>query len=182
MGSGCYLCEQHYGTITGQVNGDAVGACKLCGVFSCLAHGIRNPNRPAYVCGCCVPNLLSVAAVSHLGHADTSPPPSPGDHDALPDTPSALSQWALSISAVDDVIGDFADDHWGWMHTDMAYLAKFLVGSEAPAELRTFARPDTSQARHLMAAAVAFATKLNLPLHEMNPVLQRVAQAVTRHA
>ena len=48
MGASCYLCERRYDTINGQIGGDAVGACKLCGVFACLAHGMRNANDPAF--------------------------------------------------------------------------------------------------------------------------------------
>jgi len=188
MSAACYLCELNYDTITGQSRGDAVGTCKLCGVLACLAHGMRNPNRPAYVCGCCVPNLLAAAAVRILGQGDSSVPRSPispsapGDHDALPDPPSGFSEWALTIGAVDDVIGDLADDHWAWLHEDIAYLSKFLAAGDAPTALRAFAHPDAEPARVLMAAAVAIATKLNLPAHEMSPALQPVAQLVQLNA
>lgn len=182
MGAGCYLCELNYGTITGRSNGDAVGACKLCGVLACLAHGMRNANRPAYVCGCCVPNLLAVAAVQHLGAEGSSPERPPGDSEPSPDTPSEFTQWALEIRSVDDVIADPTDDRWAWIREDMEYLEKLLVDPEAPALLRAFARPDAYQARALMAAAAAIATKVALPPHEMIPVLQQVAQAVKRYA
>jgi hypothetical protein len=178
MGASCYLCEQNYGTITGKDRADAVGACKLCGVLACLAHGIRNPNRPAYVCGCCVPNLLAVAAVKRSGSGESPTRTPPSDTEPSPDAPSGFSQWAREISKVEDVIGDLADEHWAWLRDDMEYLSRLFVNPRAPAALRAYARSDADQARALMAAAAAIATKMNLPAHEMIPVLQQVAQSV----
>ena len=182
MSAGCYLCEMNYAALTGRNIGDAVGACNLCGVLACLAHGMRDANRPAYVCGCCVPNLLAAAAVRLLDPVEMDPQTSPGDLQQLPDTPSRFSQWALDIDKVDDVIGDLADDRWAWIQQDMEYLLKLLVSPEAPAALRAFARPGADQARDLITAAAAIATKLNLPSHEMSPVLRQVAQGVRRYA
>lgn len=182
MGAGCYLCEHQYGAIPEQDNGDAVGACKLCGVLACLAHGMRNPNRPAYVCGCCVPNLLAVAAVTRLGAGDAPPPTSPSDSEPPPTPPSDFSHWAADISNVDDVIADFANDSWAEIHHDIEYLSTFLADPAMPAALRAFAGSDAGQARALMAAAAAIASKLDLPPQEMNPVLRQVVQAVRRYA
>jgi hypothetical protein len=182
MGADCYLCELSYDAIPEHSKGDAVGACKLCGVLACLAHGQRDANRPAFVCGCCLPNLLAAAAVKQLGGGDSPPQTSPDDHEPPPDTPSDFSQWALNISNVDDVIGDFADDRWAWLHEDIKFLSTLLVDQTMPAALRGFAQPDAGRARALMAAAAAIAIKLSLPSHEMIPVLQHVAQAVKRYA
>lgn len=184
MGASCYLCERRYDTINGQNKGDAVGACKLCGVLACLAHGMRNASDPAYVCGCCVPNLLTVAAVWHLRGGDTPPRPSPGDQNPSPVNPSGFTQWAPKISKLDDVITDIADDQWAWIHRDIEYLLTLIVDREAPVALRMFAGPDASVARTLIAAAIAIATRLNLPSHEMLPVLQQAmtAAVVNRYA
>lgn len=175
MGAGCYLCEKKYDPIPGNRIGDAVGACKLCGVLACLAHGMRSASRPAYICGCCVPNLLAVAAVKHLGTGDSPLQPSPSGDKPSPDTPSGFSQWAIDISKVDDVISDLAHDRWKWLRDDTEYLSRLLgqPGSKVSAVL-AFARPDADQARDLMAAAAAFATHLRLPPDEMILVLQQV--------
>lgn len=177
MGASCYLCERSYNTINGQRTGDAVGACKLCGVLACLAHGSRNANDPAFVCGCCMPNLLTVAAAWHLGEGDTPPAPSPNDRQTSPRSPSGFAQMAPRISKLDDVIPDIAGDQWAWIHNDIEYLLKLLADREAPAALRAFAEPDAIVARTLMAAAIAIATKLNLPSDEMHPMLQQAMQA-----
>ena len=176
MGASCYLCERRYDTINGQSRGDAVGACKLCGVLACLAHGMRNANDPAFVCGCCVPTLLTVAALWHLRGGDTPPRHSPDDGQASPKSPSGFTQLAPGISKLDDVITDIADDQWAWIHNDIEYLLKLLADREAPAALRAFAEPDAIVARTLMAAAIAIATKLNLPSNEMHPMLQQAMQ------
>lgn len=183
MGASCYLCERRYDTINGQSQGDAVGACKLCGVFACLAHGMRNANDPAYVCGCCVPNLLTVAALWHLRGGDPPPQGSPGDRQPSPESPSGFAQWAPRISKLDDVITDIADDQWAWIHEDIEYLLKLIVDREAPAALRAFAGPEASVARNLMAAAIAIATKLDMPSHEMLATLQQamLAAVVNRY-
>jgi hypothetical protein len=177
MGANCYLCERSYDTINGQSPGDAVGACKLCGVFACLAHGMRNANDPAYVCGCCLPNLLTVAALWHLRSGGVSPQGSPGDRQPSPESPSGFAQWAPRISKLDDVITDIADEQWAEIHQYIEYLLKLLVDRDGPTALRAFAGPDAVVARNLMAAAIAIATKWNLPSHEMHPMLQQAMQA-----
>jgi hypothetical protein len=182
MGAGCYLCELNYGTIPGKSAGDAVGACKLCGVLACLAHAIRNASRPAYTCGVCVPNLLAAAAVRNLGAGGTPPRPVSGGDDPSPDAPSSYARWALDVDDIEDVIGSLADDRWAWMRDDVEYLQKLLVDPYAPASLRAFAHPGADRARTLMAAAAAFATHLRLPPHELLPELQQVAVDVKRHA
>lgn len=183
MGASCYLCERRYDIINGQSPGDAVGACKLCGVLACLGHGMRNANDPAFVCGCCVPNLLTVAAAWHLRGGDTPPQTSPDDRQPSPKNPSGFAQLAPRISKLDDLITDIADDQWAWIHSDIEYLQKLLVDREAPAALRMFAAPDAVVARALMAAAIAIATRLKMPSHEMLPMLQQAMQAavVNRH-
>lgn len=181
MGAGCYLCALNYGGIPGQSTGDAVGACKLCGVLACLAHGLRNANRPAWICGCCAPNLLATAAIKHLGAGGSPPQPATGDDGTSPNAPSGYSQWALDINEIDDVIGSLADERWAWMQQDVAYLSRLLAEPETPEALRAFARHGADRARTLMAAAAALATQLRLPPEEMIPALQHVAQNVKRH-
>jgi len=182
MGAGCYLCELNYGTMPGKSAGDAAGACKLCGVLACLGHAIRDANRPAYLCGCCVPNLLAAAALNQLRAGDLPPDiaPPPADDEPSPDMPSGYAQWAVDISEVNDAINDLADDRWTWLRADMSYLSKLLEDADAkgPEEVRMFAHPEARRARSLMGAAAAFAVQLNLPPYELTPVLQVVAQDV----
>lgn len=180
MGAACYLCELKYGSIPGQSPGDAVGACKLCGVLACLAHGMRDKSRPAYVCGCCVVGLLTVAAGKKSGGAGAPPVRPPDDNGPSTDLPSGFSLWARDIDDVEDVIDDLADERWTWMRNDAAYLSGLLAGPDTPADLRAYARPGAAKARSLMAAAVALATQLNLPEHELLPALQRVVLEVRR--
>lgn len=179
MGAACYLCELNYGTIPDHGRGDAVGACKLCGVLACLAHGVRNKSRPAYICGCCAPNLLTAAA--HKAGGAAAPPARPPDAgDPAGDLPSGFAIWARDIEDVSDVITDLADDHWAWLRDDMDYLSRLLAGTELPADLRAYARPEAARARVLMAAAAALAVRLELPERELLPELQRVALEVRR--
>ena len=184
MGASCYLCERRYDTINGQNKGDAVGACKLCGVLAWSSARHAQCERPRLRLRGCVPNLLTVAAVWHLRGGDTPPTPSPGDQNPSPVNPSGFTQWAPKISKLDDVITDIADDQWAWIHRDIEYLVKLIVDREAPVALRMFAGPDASVARTLIAAAIAIATRLNLPSHEMLPVLQQAmtAAVVNRYA
>lgn len=163
MAASCYLCEQGYDTIPERSTGDAVGACKLCGVLACLGHGMRNPNRPAYVCGCCVPNLLAAAAVHRVDPARV---------------PSDLAAWARDVVTVQDVIVDFDGDHWGGVRNRMESLLRIFARRDMADALQMFeqARPDASMS--LLAAATAIAVTLNLPQDELLPVLRGVTQAV----
>jgi hypothetical protein len=180
MGAACYLCELKYGLIPGQSAGDALGACKLCGVLACLAHGMRDKSRPAYVCGCCVVGLLTVAAGKTSGGVGAPPPSPPDDSNPSTDQPSGFSIWAQSLHDVEDVISDLADERWTWMRDDAAYLSKLLAGPDTPDDLKAYAQPGAAKARSLMAAAVALAIQLNLPEHELLPSLQRVVLEVRR--
>ncbi|WP_297649471.1 hypothetical protein [Hydrogenophaga sp.] len=184
MGAACYLCEHQYGLIPGQSAGDAVGACKLCGVLACLAHGMRDKSRPAYVCGCCVVGLLTVAAGKTSGGAGDSPAgPGPGagdDRDPTEGTPSGFAIWAQGIEDVEDLIGDLAEERWTWLRHDATYLSELLAGPDTPASLKAYARPGAARARALMGAAAALATQLNLPESELAPALQHVVQEVRR--
>ncbi len=178
MGAGCYLCESGYGYIPDTAPGDAVGACKLCGVLACLAHGVRNKSRPAYVCGCCVPNLLAAAAALTLPMnppGGVPPPTGQTDHGEPPgDQPSSFVRWTREVNQADDVIGDLAEPRWEQLRDRMAYFSRWLAGAEAPAILRGYSHPGAEQARILMAAAIAFASELELPGHELLPALQEV--------
>ena len=178
MSASCYLCELNFGVLTKYSQGDAVGACKLCGVLACLAHGIRDKNRPAYVCGVCIPNLLAVAARNRLGTGEGPPEIAPIPDEPAPEAPSGFVQWASTIESVSDVISDFDDDHWASIRKDMTYLSRLLASREAPPALRAFARPDADQARELMAAAAALATQLNLPPDEMIAALEQAVASV----
>jgi hypothetical protein len=180
MGAACYLCELKYGSIPGQSPGDAVGACKLCGVLACLAHGMRDKSRPAYVCGCCVVGLLTVAAGKTSGGAGAPPARPPDDSGPSTDQLSGFSIWAQGVHDIEDVIGDWADERWAEVRDDAAYLSRLLAGPAAPKDLKAYARPGAAQARSLMAAAVALATQLDLTEQDLLPLLQRVVLEVRR--
>ena len=172
MGAGCYLCEMRYGTIPGHEAGDAVGACKQCSVFACLAHGYRNGSKPAYICGCCLPNLLTTAAIKQVGIGGGPSKPSPGG-PSTGDTPSYTDP-AIDITELADAIGNLQDDRWSWLNKDVEFLTRALAEPAAPELLRGFTNPNAARARELMAAAVAIAHQLRLPAHELLPPLQAV--------
>lgn len=180
MGAACYLCEHQYGLIPGQSPGDAVGACKLCGVLACLAHGMRDKSRPAYVCGCCVVGLLAAAAGKTAGGKGDAPAGPRDDRDPTAGGPSGFALWAREVEEVEDVIDDLAGERWTWLRDDAAYLSQLLAGPETPVSLRGYARPGATRSRALMGAAAAFATQLNLPESELAPSLRLVVQEVRR--
>jgi len=183
MSAGCYLCELNFGVIPDQSQGEAVGSCKLCGVLACLAHGYRNADRPAYICGVCLPNLLTVAAVRKLPKGDDPPTRASSDDAPEPEPTgdSGFAAWAGEIDEVEDVIGDFAGDRWLSIRNDVSYLVGFLARSEATI-LPAFSEANAIQSRTLMATAVAIATHERLPEHEMIPMLRRATVAVHRYA
>jgi hypothetical protein len=170
MGAACYLCEMNYGTIPGHSPGDAVGACKLCGALACLAHGLRNGSRPAYICGCCLPNLLIAAATRQTGGKAAAPPADDPGPSSYP--PAGYTAWARDIDEVADVLGDPADDRWAWMRSDVEFLSRPFDAAEVPEELRGYARPGAAAARQLLGTAMALAVALRLPEHELLPALQ----------
>lgn len=191
MGASCYLCSfSNYGVLPGQSPGDAVGACKTCGILVCLGHGIHNPSDPSFKCGICIPNLLAAAASRKQGPGGT-PPSSPETEDQpLPDRPLGYSRWAAEINEVEDVIPDLASDRWSSIRNDIEYLSRSLESDGALTEYLSrslesdgaptsneFAGPDARQARALMAAAIAIAAHLNLPEHDLTPVLRRFTAA-----
>lgn len=167
MAASCYLCAKRCDEIPGQVAGDAVGVCKYCGVLACLAHGWRNGNAPAYVCGVCVPTLLTAAATRRLGPDVASPD---------------LDQWARNVDVVSDVVPDFDGDHWASVRGDAAFLAGQLDKRGAPEALQTLGSRMNLRERQLMAAAIAIAVRLRLPAGDMTPTLREVVTAMRRHA
>jgi hypothetical protein len=87
------------------------------------------------------------------------------------------AQWALRINDPRDVIDDYDGDRWASVREDADYLARALSTPEVPRQLRVFAGAGLERARVLMGAALAVATKLSLPMEEMIPQLQVVADA-----
>lgn len=182
MGAGCYLCELNMAVFPSTQAGDAVGACKLCGVLACSGHAQRNRNLPAYHCGICKPNVLAAAAVRQAPAAPPAipppppPPPTGGTRVAGTPTDAGYAQWAATIDDVTDVIDDFDSERWQALHADVDYLEGYLDSTDMPRELRVFGH--SRKARRLMATAAALATQLNMPVSEMTPVLALVAEAV----
>ena len=178
MTASCYLCVKGgYGTLPDTSPGDAVGACKLCGVLACLGHGQRDGGQPAYICGICLANLLAAASTKQIPTAPPKIPPRPPDGEKKPEpaTTMGYAQWAALIDDPRDVIDDYDEQRWAAVRKDVDYLAGALSSSDLPQELRVFAGAELGRARVLMGAAVAIATKLSLPLEEMIPQLQQVA-------
>ena len=186
MTASCYLCEKGgHETLPDTSVGDAVGACKLCGVLACLGHGQRDGGQPAYICGICLANLLAVASTKKISTAppttptlpsDGKPPqPSGGDQTSEPAPITGYALWAAGINGPRDVIDDYEEPRWASVRNDADYLARALSGSDLPQELRVFAGAELAQARVLMGAALAVATKLSLAPEEMIPQLQQVA-------
>ena len=167
MAAGCYLCERRYAEIPGQAAGDAVGACKLCGVLACLAHGRRDPNRPAYICGCCIPNLLAAAAMRRVD-PDRAPPD--------------MSPWARDVDTIKDVLSDFDGEHWSTVRSDIAFLSNQFDNREAPEALQSAGGAMNLRERQLMASAIAIAVRLGLPADELAPTLQLLTTEMRRHA
>jgi hypothetical protein len=182
MSAGCYLCELKLGTIPLEEAGDAVGGCRLCGVFACRGHAIRDPKYPRFVCGVCLPNLLAAAAAKVAGTGGGSPKtvgPRPPDGKQPPGM-AAYDEFAGDIQSVEDVISDFGADRWKAIRNDVDYLARFVTQSDA-AIFRPFARVVTSQAALLMAAAIALATYLRLPEEQLIPALRESVMAARQH-
>ena len=176
MGAVCYLCELNYGVIPGQTAGDAAGACKLCGVLACRGHGVRNASKPAYICGCCLPNLLASAALRQAGGAAPLPP---RDTPAPQDGASGYGAWAVGLHEVADVLGDPEATRWAWMREDVNYLARPFDANGVPEGMRAFAKPQAGEARRLLATAITLAVALRLPEDELLPIL-RVALEMNR--
>ena len=178
MTASCYLCEKGgHETLPDTSVGDAVGACKLCGVLACLGHGLRDGGQPAFICGICLANLLAAASTKKISTAPPKTPtrPSDGDQKPEPATTTGYAQWAAVINDPRDIIDDYDEQRWASVRNDADYLAGALSSSDLPRELRVFAGAELAQARVLMGAAVAIATKLSLPPEEMIPQLQQVA-------
>lgn len=165
MAAGCYLCQKQYSEIPGQAAGDAVGSCKLCGVLACLAHGRRDPNRPAYICGCCVPNLLAAAATRRV------------DPDRVPPD---MDPWARDVDMVKDVVPDFDGEDWSAVRTDIEFLSNQLSRA-APKALRPLVGAMNLREQQLMAAAIAIAVRLRLHADELIPTLQLLTAEVLQH-
>ncbi|HXE78525.1 MAG TPA: hypothetical protein VN614_09800 [Rhodanobacter sp.] len=162
MAADCYLCQKRYSEIPGQAAGDAVGSCKLCGVLACLAHGRRDPNRPAYICGCCVPNLLAAAATRRVDP----------DH-----APPDMDPWARDVETVKDVLPDFDGDDWSAVRSDVEFLSSQL-GRSAPKALQSLVGAMDSREQQLLAAAIAIAVRLQLHADELIPTLQLLTASV----
>ncbi|WP_411833413.1 hypothetical protein [Pseudoxanthomonas mexicana] len=132
-----------------------------------------------------MPNLLAAAAALALpaDQAGGAPPPAgqPDQGEPPGDQPSNFVRWSREVNQVDDVIGDLAEPRWEQLRGHMAYFSQQLAGAEVPVALRGYAYPDAEQARILMAAAIAFASELELPGHELLPALQEVLRHV-QHA
>lgn len=162
MAADCYLCQKRYAEMPGQAAGDAVGSCKLCGVFACLAHGRRDPNRPAYICGCCMPNLLAVAATRRVdpGHA-----------------PPDMDPWARDVETITDVLPDFDGEEWSVLRPDIEFLSNQLSRA-APKSLQPLVRAMDSREQRLLAAAIAIAVRLQLHADELIPTLQLLTASV----
>lgn len=162
MAADCYLCQKEYSEIPGQAAGDAVGACKLCGVLACLGHGRRDPNRPAYICGCCVPNLLAAAATRRVDP----------DH-----APPGMGPWARDVEAIKDVVPDFDDEGWSTVRRDIEFLSNQLSRA-APEALRPLVGAMNSREQQLMAAGIAIAVRLQLHADELIPTLRLLTVSV----
>jgi hypothetical protein len=178
MSAGCYLCELKYGTIPEQHAGDAVGACKLCGILACRGHAYRNGGKPAYICGICIPNLLTVAAIRKMPK-DGEPPfdiPSTDSRDGGPNAPPDFGAWPGDVNYVEDVIDDFDTDRWKSIRSDAAYLVSLLT-RPGPTIFQPFSKSGAAQARVLLATAIGLATHFHLPTHEMIPLLREATQA-----
>jgi len=188
MTASCYLCEKGINdTLPDTYVGDAVGACKLCGVLACLGHGLRDGGQPAYICGICLANLLAAASTKQILTARPTIPPRPPDGNAPPPngerkpepaTTVGYVQWAAGIDDPRDLIDDYDEQRWASVRDDADYIARALSRQDLPRELRVFVGADLERARVLMGAAVAVATKLSLPLAEMIPQLQLAADAL----
>lgn len=191
MTASCYLCEKGgHGTLPDTSIGDAVGACKLCGVLACLGHGQRDGGQPAYLCGICLANLLAAASTKQIPTAPPkisprtpdgkTPQPPDGERKPEPATTMGYAQWVAGINDPRDVIGDYDEQRWASVRERADYVAGALSSSYLPPELRVFAGAELARARVLMGAAVAIADKLSLPLAEMIPQLQQVDDALLR--
>lgn len=180
MGASCYLCELNMAVFPSTQAGDAVGACKLCGVLACSGHAKRNRNGPLYECGICKPNVLAAAAANQLPPAapPAAPsPPSPGGGRPGGVTPGGgYAQRAATVEDVGDVIDDIDDDRWYQVREDIAHLTRYMANSDMPQALRSFAPNERS--RRLLAAAAALATRLEMPVSEMTPLLAVATEAV----
>jgi hypothetical protein len=182
MTASCYLCQKGgYTTLPGTSVGDAVGACKLCGVLACLGHGQRDPGQPAYLCGICLANLLAAASARQVPTAPPTPPPPPPPGGGGEKRELAVgilyAQWAAGINDPRDIIDDYDAQRWESIRKDADYLARALSGPDLPRELRAYSGAELGPARVLMGAALAIATKLSLPMEEMIPQLRPVADA-----
>jgi hypothetical protein len=189
MTASCYLCEKGgHSTLPDTSVGDAVGACRLCGVLACLGHGLRDGGQPAYICGICLANLLAAASTKQIPAAPPkipprtpdgkTPPPPDGEKKSEPATTMGYVRWATGMDDPRDVIEDYDEQRWASVRADADYIARALSRSDLPQELRVYAAAESERARVLMGAAVAIATKLSLPLGEMIPQLQPVADAL----
>lgn len=179
MTASCYLCaEGGRPTLPGKRAGDAVGACKLCGVLACLGHGQRDPGQPAFVCGICLANLLAAASTKQVPTAPPTPPTPPpgGGEKREPAVGIAYAQWAAGINDPRDVIDDYDEHRWASVRHDADYLARALTGPVVPPELRMFDGAELEQARVLMGTAIAIATQLSLTFGEMIPPLRLLTE------
>lgn len=165
MSADCYLCAMGYGVIPQTRAGDAVGACKLCGVLACLGHALRNSNGPAYECGVCVVNLLATAATRKGGPGGAAPR-APDDDDIAPGGGGGYAR-AARIDDLDDILPGYPSGPWSALQDGIEYLTRALARTDGPADAVDLARLGDDRARTLMAAAIAIATELRLPPHEL---------------
>jgi len=68
MRRGCYVCDQDVLSIPAfSATGCPQGTCSHCHVWACDGHAQRDPNRLAFVCVLCDPQLLTASAAISQG-------------------------------------------------------------------------------------------------------------------
>jgi hypothetical protein len=172
MAATCYLCAIGHKTIPNTQAGDAVGACKICGVLACQGHGVRDASYPRWICVLCDLTLLAVAAVLQGGDENAQA--------ALRDVSEEVVRAARSIRSARQYFEGRAKDSWWWIAA-AAEEYRHLPPSALDAATSRMWRGLTDDGRELMGCALAIVDRLEVPDAELIAPLRGVRAGAAPH-
>lgn len=172
MTASCYLCAIGNKTIPDTEAGDAVGACKVCGVLACQGHAVRDATYPRWICVLCDLTLLTVAAILQSGDEDAQ-------QAALRGVSEEVVRSARAIGSARQYFQRRAEGSWSWLPKAADDYRGLPASALEGVASRMWRRlPDDGQ--ELMRCALAIVDKLKIADDEMPEMLRHVRAGVVR--